>query len=365
MLVEHKVNLNILENLKYYSVLELCENNSLTLDIIKIFFKENRNLFFDLKVQGNSPLHILTINNNPQKFEMFKYLIEGGLQINLKNENGITPLHNICLNESFSFEQLNYMIEKNSEINLKSNQGEIALHFLCRNQNCTYEAIKLLIEKNSLINIQNNQNGDTPLHLLCKNQNVSVEMVKCFVENLADLNFESCYIKSPLQDACCNSNFDVVKFLIEYNSNTPLEPKNNGKKTPLYLSLFNEDISTLMIQYLIEKKMVFNLEHMKDKNLNSPLHSLCKSKNICFQMIKYLVENKCDLNEKNEFGENSFHLACFNDKITIETVKSMIEIKADINAKNFKGHVPFIFIKNKEMREELSKEYFPNKKINF
>ncbi|VDI78368.1 E3 ubiquitin-protein ligase mind-bomb, partial [Mytilus galloprovincialis] len=76
------------------------------------------------KTDGFSALHIAAINDHQDVAETL--LTKGVTDINLKNEEGLTPLHVAC-HEAY-FEMVELLIENDADVNTKSNTGYTPLH---------------------------------------------------------------------------------------------------------------------------------------------------------------------------------------------------------------------------------------------
>ena len=59
---------------------------------------------------------------------MVKFLIENGADINIKNNNGDTVLHEAVLIKD-NLEVVKLLIENGADINIKNNNGDTVLHY--------------------------------------------------------------------------------------------------------------------------------------------------------------------------------------------------------------------------------------------
>ncbi|MEO0202771.1 MAG: ankyrin repeat domain-containing protein [candidate division WOR-3 bacterium] len=89
-----------------------------------------------------------------------KDFINKGADINIKNNNGKTPLHIAVENEYEDIVKL--LLEKNVDVNIKDNEGNTPLHKAVKNGN--YFIIKELLKFGADKNIKNNE-GKTPFDL--------------------------------------------------------------------------------------------------------------------------------------------------------------------------------------------------------
>ena len=90
--------------------------------------------------------------------EIVKQHLADGVDINLKDENGFTPLHGAV--RSFYMGMVDILIAEGADVNAKDNYGSTPLHKAAWNHN--WDAIELLIDNGGHINAKDNT-GRTPL----------------------------------------------------------------------------------------------------------------------------------------------------------------------------------------------------------
>ena len=164
--------------------------------------------------------------------EVVKYLIEEqGFgkrvnelnELNELNESFQTPLHfvfNKVDNDTSRLELIKYLVGKNADVNLKDNNGNTPLHLACLN-NADIEIIKYLFENGSDLNSKDN-NGNTPLHLACF-YNADIETIKYLVEKSSPSNIKSAICK--LWGAGALEKFNDTKIFEEkFNSKEIFKP---------------------------------------------------------------------------------------------------------------------------------------------
>lgn len=146
-----------------------------------------------------------------------KLLIEAGSNVNLKNENGKTALHN-----SHNKEIIRMLINTGADINVKDSDGKTPLHEFAYWKN--NEAIKILIESGADINIKD-KDGKTPLHYALQLSEPIMEVFemsdKKFLDILqiildagADINIKDKDGKTPLKMAIKTKNSELVKMFL-------------------------------------------------------------------------------------------------------------------------------------------------------
>jgi ankyrin repeat protein len=271
----------------------------------------------------------------------------------------------MCINSSIS-----NMINLNSLNSLiKYDCTFTALHFFCIN-NDLYSAKKLLDMNMMNINIKTINVGRTPLINACCNSNL--ELVKLLLSKGADPNIQDTYFNTPLIYVCNDYENDntknIVKMLIESGSN--LDIQDYYGKTALMLSVEygNYDIckmliesgsninicdlekrSSLMIacEYFHENIIQLLLENGANPDLSTDdgktalLFVTEKESEEMVSLILSYSRNKKELINKH-YEENRNPLTMSQFHQKNNILKIFIDNGADVNVKNIYGFTPLI-----------------------
>lgn len=227
---------------------------------------------------------------NPTLFEVLKLkcpfhfgeLIKKGVQANIKDDQGATPLHFIsfidkeeylillienifekeddtfinsqiytngetCLHEecisSRRPEFINILLNNGANPNIQNKLGNTPLHyfFFYMSNKQSYESFKSLIFHGADFSILNSS-GDTPLHALCKNkgtkalffiENICKENERAFLESInKSINIQDGLGNTPLMIVCQqHKNMEICKIFIECGADINI--KNNESKSCL------------------------------------------------------------------------------------------------------------------------------------
>jgi ankyrin repeat protein len=131
-------------------------------------------------------LHVASMYN---KYNIAQMLIEKGLGVNDKNDNGNTPLHSASANTANrSFDIARMLIENGANVNEINIMGKTPLFFASTYGNL--DIARMLIENGANVNI-----GESPLYAACENNRT--EVVKFLLLNGATINFNVNMIKNP------------------------------------------------------------------------------------------------------------------------------------------------------------------------
>lgn len=159
---------------------------------------------------------------NSNFYKISQLLMKNGADINLKEENGITVLHEearslceLCDNN----DRIDYILQNSTNIDVIDNNGLTPLHYSCRYG--LHKKIKRLLEKGANVNALTNDLY-TPLHELCQYLNdrrrplMLNESVQILIEYGANLNAKNKYGFTPLYMICFRENYITTKLLLHY-----------------------------------------------------------------------------------------------------------------------------------------------------
>ena len=178
----------------------LCRNDSIRSQrfqeerILNILLESIDVLATDFR--GRNALHLLgQFNSNGQFVNIASQLIEKGIDLNLKDHQGYTVLHLICLYHRYDSNLLQatqMLIENDIDIQATNNYNENVLHLLCLNHSSDEikDVVRLLIDEG--INVHSlDLNMRNPLHNFCCHPWLSesaVEVGEILINSGIDLN---------------------------------------------------------------------------------------------------------------------------------------------------------------------------------
>ena len=238
--------------------------------------------------------------------EAYKFLKEVGLNPNVANEEGVTPLH-IIASRSDDKEIFNFLLENGLNANTEDAAGKTA--FINAASRNNLEAVKLLASKVKDIN-KSNKKGETALALAVKNN--TKDVVSFLIEKGADLKFKDQKgnnIVYFLLEGYSTRN--EAKFIEKLNLLTENDvdfstPQKNGN-TLFHLATEKQSLKLLELA----AKQDINI-NAKNNDGNTALHiAAMKAKDD--KILKFLIAQGADVKATTEFDESVYDLASENE----------------------------------------------------
>ncbi len=316
-------------------------------------------LFFGLSLASTS-LWYEDIHDAVRKgdLERVRSLVEADAElVNLKDEDGRTPLHWACLggrNEIVAF-----LIEKGAELNTIDMRANAPLHYLADRGN--EQGIRLLFgkgadpdildnEKNAALHLAaqanavgaakalvengaklelRNDYGRTPL-LMSARERGGPEMTKLLLEAGADVNAKDRALSTPLELAAWRGKKEVVDILLEAGADIPFK----GRKAVM--------IMTFAASQGLEKLFARLEEGGADLTLRLPnggtlLHEAAGGDSI--RTMERLIKKGLDVQGRDDLGWTPLHYAALNGREAIAGF--LVEKGADKDARNTAGQTPY------------------------
>ncbi|XP_014227268.1 uncharacterized protein LOC106652688 [Trichogramma pretiosum] len=207
-------------------------NSKDSIEIIKLLLKYGMDV--NLKDNwGRTPLHIAV---KRARLEEIEFLLLHGADPNIVDDYGNTPLNEVCVNHHITNEYLQviqYLLRYKVDMNIQNNKGNtpiISLFYKRSEYQLCYEVLKLLLENNANISHLNNE-GKTVLHVIIQSTKAPnffneykssiAEIYQCMefiIQRGLDINVQDRDGLSLLNEAVSYCNLDLVKFLLNHGS---------------------------------------------------------------------------------------------------------------------------------------------------
>jgi len=192
-----------------------------------------------------TPLAMASMDN---KVDAMKYLIEHGAEINPKqitdnkgvcNTSYSTPLH---VSAFRSYDGTKLLIEKGANVNIRNNEGQTPLHNAIWGD--SLNIVNYLLDNGANPNLANNE-GSTALHLEAGNGNINI--VQALLKKGANPNALNSNQQTPLHIAAIKGYSDVINLLIESRAKANLKDK-SGRLPIDYASIYGNTASVNVLK---------------------------------------------------------------------------------------------------------------------
>lgn len=173
-------------------------------------------------------------------FPMAKQIIDTGVDVNSKNEGGLTALHiaatwNDVLKDNAmagKFEIAKILIRKGANINGVDNDGYTPLHWAAEQQ--SLEFVKLLAENGAHIDVKDKY-GSTPFHfVVATSWQGAVQVAEFLLENGARVDSRDNFGNTPLHKSTMGPNPEAIRLLLRKGADVNAANKNG--QTPLHIA---------------------------------------------------------------------------------------------------------------------------------
>lgn len=209
--------------------------------------------------EGDSALHYAAFGNQP---ETMRVLLENGAEVNFLNSSHCSALH-ICAHKKTPH-CVRELLQHNANVNIQDSYGDTALHDAIGKENT--EVVELLCNAPNLdFTVKNNRGFNVLHHAALKGNVVAARRILQLSRQLVNVRKDDGF--AALHLAALNGHAKVVETLVT-EGQAELDIRNNRQQTPFLLAV-------------------------------SQGHA---------GVIERLVKLSCDINAKDEDGDNAMHL---------------------------------------------------------
>ena len=305
------------------------------LDIVQVLVEDMNCDINHKNEMGNAPLHMAI---EWGAIEIAKYLLKKGCIVNQANELGQTPLYLSVSHERKTIFHL--LVNMDVDINaVTTDNEETPLHKACC---CDSAELAMLLLECDQQNCHNSVDayGDTPLFNACRVENADLELIELMISKGCKARFVNTVTKeTPVHIACRRGRIDIMKVLLKYGDQGPINQCNFVEMSLLHLACYNDDAE--MVEFLLSN-------HICEVNSLdifgfAPLH-IAAIRNAT-SIAKLLLKSPCysNINVEDRDGNVPLHHICKREVVDIELVQ-MLTNDAAIVHQNQKGFNPVHFI---------------------
>lgn len=204
---------------------------------------------------------ILAKNRVPNAGQMARLfqLIQDGININTRDENGHTPLHRCVIRNNL--ELIQELIQLGADPNtIDNNHRGSPLHSAAHFGYA--EVVEMLFNAGAEINALNDDN-ETPLHIALEYSNT--EIAQLLLRLGAKANIKDIFGNIALHNAARNYHIEIIRFLLANNFNIGV--KNDSGNTPLHLAFMrHSEVAQFLLENGADITIINNDGHSPLKN---------------------------------------------------------------------------------------------------
>ncbi|ESO84922.1 hypothetical protein LOTGIDRAFT_74267, partial [Lottia gigantea] len=157
-----------------------------------------------------------------------QFLVQNGLNVNSKDDNGRTPLHYTCESKVQAFEKLKYLEDNGGDLYDKDIHQRSLLHVACGSQNL--EFVEYLLSRKLRINDIDFWHQNT-LSYCCKSEVFQMEILEHLIRKGGNIMDTDDQAETLLHFTCRWCQLDLVKYFVGEGLSVNYE--NNFGFTPL------------------------------------------------------------------------------------------------------------------------------------
>jgi ankyrin repeat protein len=275
---------------------------------------------------GISPLHMAAGHGSPHCAEI---LLQAGASVNAVDKDGDTPL--LIASKCGHDECVSILLKHKADISIKDSKGWSAL--IC-SANAGYpKVVDVLLAAGA------KEETWTPLHIaVIQNKLEEVKKYLDSTTNRDDLNKKDQYGRSPLIWAIILADDKVIATLVEAGADLNVTDRESQTVAHFAARIGNLD----MLKQLADANIDLQA---KDINANTPLHLAARS--LDPDVITFLVGSKVAIDPRNNIHDTPLLLAIGSikgmhglTKEGIEAIQILLDNGADVLARNIQGEAP-------------------------
>ena len=257
---------------------------------------------------GATPLHDASFyDSHKEPLNTVKALVRAGSEVNAKDTNGLTPLH--LASHKGHLRTMEYLVESGADVHAKDNEGRVPLHVMV--YEIKWEIMELLDEKNI----------------------IPGEKSKEFMRDFIDKHER--YVTSRIMDLFKQKGLDF-------------NVKDNKGRSPLHYLTRNHQNAWFVKKFIQSGGVDVNV---RDNESKTPLHGAMNSL-IFFrypELIEVFISAGADINARDNEGKTLLHYVGRNEAIA----NTLVTAGASRSIKDNTGKIPMDYASNNTMRAIL------------
>jgi ankyrin repeat protein len=268
---------------------------------------------------GGKEIMLAAKNKNPK---VIAQLIRNGADVNMTDENGVTPT--MIAAQYGSVEVVDLLIKSGADINVNDNDGKNVLFYSVKNN---IEVVSFLLKMGFDVNATLHNEIGYPTILMEAIEAGKIEIVESLIRAGADIHIKAGKGSIALHCAINKQDIKIVELLIR--SGADIHAKTDDMVTSLMRASGNNSVD--IVKTLLRAGAKVNEQ---DESGLTALDSasMKTSHQASYEIMKALIENGADVNLTSKYGTNSMFLLAHGISLSKNNSLSAARIKLLINA---------------------------------
>ncbi|XP_071118922.1 uncharacterized protein [Haliotis cracherodii] len=247
-----------------------------------------------LDCSGTSPLHYAALETS---YETVKFLVENGANIQCANDSGTTPLHNAVESTINRKQKVEFLIKQGADVFAADKNGDTPLHVATDG---SFELLELLIVDLNIDISNTDKQGNTLLYRAAMSSRDIKSKALLLLDKGADINATGKHGWSLIHWAICLGSGEDLEKLLERGARASSIDEDGSSL--LHKAVKSKTDALIKVQLLLKKGLSPN---QLDGKGCTPLHIAAKEG--LFQIMMILHENGCSVNVEDYKGHAPMH----------------------------------------------------------
>ena len=318
----NEISVNATDNLNQTPLMHACYDGG-RLDNIKMLMQNGA----DIQASNSNGLTVIHFASRNSNQEVVEFLLKSNkISVNAADNLNKTPLMYACY-DGGRLDNIKRLIQNGADIQARDSNGSTVLHFASALSN--QEVVEFLLNLNEISVNAINHFSQTPLIYACYDGG-RLDNIKMLRQNGADIQASISNGSTVLHFASCDSNQEVVEFLLKSNE-ISVNATNNLNQTPLMHACYDGGRLDNI------KMLIQNGADIQASNSNGLTVIHFASRNSNQEVVEFLLKSdKISVNAADNLNRTPLMYACC-DGGRLDNIKILIQNGADIYARDNNG----------------------------